>query len=249
MTALIVDDEQKNRNLLRGMLNMYCPQIQIVGEASDGKDGLMQIRKLNPGVVFLDIKMPVLDGFEMLDVLGDFTGSIVFVTAYNEFAIKAIRYAAFDYLLKPVDPEELVETIKRLEERPKSTALQLRLEQISASFQQAGRQRKISIPSVDGITLVAEPDIVFLEASGAYTLFYLQSGEKLLSSKNLKEYEELLDSQSFYRCHHSFLVNLNHIKKYSKAENYLLMTGNHQIDISKRKKDDFLHFLSRWKGG
>lgn len=248
MTALIIDDEQKNRNLLRGMLNLYCPQIQVLGEATDGKEGLLQVRKLNPELVFLDIKMPILDGFEMLDVLGDFTGSIVFVTAYNEFAIKAIRYAAFDYLLKPVDPEELIETIKRLEEKPESSTLRPRLEQISASFQNALGRKKISIPSSDGITLVAEADLVFLEASGAYTLFYLQNGEKLLSSKNLKEYEELLDSQSFYRCHHSFLVNLHHIKKYASAENYLLMTGNHQVDVSKRKKEDFLRFLAKWNG-
>lgn len=248
MKALIIDDELKNRSLLKGMLAIYCPQVEVLGEASDGKEGLIQIRKLKPELVFLDIKMPLLDGFEMLDALGDYDGQIIFVTAYNDFAVKAIRYSAFDYLLKPVDPDELVQTMERMKEKAAASRIDQRIRQVAALLHgNSNHRKKISIPSADGITLVAEGDIIFLEASGAYTYFYLQSGEKILSSKNLKEYEDLLDAQNFFRCHHSYLVNLNHVRKYVKAENYLQMTLDFEVGVSTRKKDAFLNFLANWK--
>lgn len=246
MRAFIVEDEAKNRALLRKMLALVTPQIEVVGEASDGGEGLDGIRLLQPDVVFLDIKMPGLDGFSLLDQLSGFEGKIVFVTAYQEYAIRAIRYAAFDYLLKPIDPEELQKTMQRLEESGRDHSILKRIEVLESQLASTDKsQGKITINSQEGFDILSIAEIVYMEADGPYTHFYLTDGSHHISSRHLKEYEGLLPDTHFFRCHHSFLVALRHIRKYNRSDNLLYLIGGFQIEVSKRKKEAFIQRISK----
>ncbi|MFN8353562.1 MAG: LytTR family DNA-binding domain-containing protein [Spirosomataceae bacterium] len=245
LRTLIIDDELKGQNLLNELVKRYCPDVQVLGMASSAKEGIALIRQFQPDFIFLDINMPEINGFQMLEMMGDVSFEIVFVTAYNEFAVKAYKYSAFDYLLKPVDPEELRATIERLKVKKRSTNLQERFSLLMRTLEEPKKQpSKITISASDGISLLNIQDIVYLEADGPYTTFFLQNNEKLVSSHNLKEYEEMLENQGFFRCHHSYLVNLNHIRKYVKSDGYLLMDNGRQVEVSKRKKEECMAMLA-----
>jgi two-component system LytT family response regulator len=247
LTTLIIDDELRGRNLLRELLARYCPDVRVLALAENAQQGMEAIRLHQPDFVFLDIKMPTVNGFEMLEQLGQVQFEVVFVTAYNEFAVKAYKYAAFDYLLKPVDPDELVATVERLKAKKQQASLHDRLALLMKTLEEPKKlPAKLTIHGTDGITILTIAEIIYLEADGPYTVFYLTSRDKLVSSKNLKEYEELLTEHGFFRTHHSYLVNLEHIKKYVRADGYVLLSNGHQVHVSKRRKDDFLQRLEAW---
>ncbi len=244
LTTLIIDDELRGRSLLRELLARYCPDVQVLALAENARQGMEAIRLHQPDFVFLDINMPTTNGFEMLEQLGEVHFDIVFVTAYNEFAVKAYKYAAFDYLLKPVDPDELVATVERLKAKKRQSSLHDRLALLMKTLEEPKKlPGKLTIHGADGITILTIADIIYLEADGPYTVFFLQNRDKLVSSKNLKEYEEILGDHGFFRTHHSYLVNLEHIRKYVRADGYVLVSNGHQVDVSKRRKDEFLHRL------
>lgn len=247
LTALIIDDELKGRNLLNELVKRYCPEVRVLDLAASATEGIAAIRQHKPDFVFLDINMPEINGFQMLEMLGEVAFEIVFVTAYNEFAVKAYKYSAFDYLLKPVDPDELRATIGRLQSKKRSNNLQERFSLLMRTLEEPKKlPSKITISASDGIMVLNIPEIVYLEADGPYTTFFLQSGEKFVSSHNLKEYEDILAEQGFFRSHHSFLINLDHIKKYLKSDGYVLMSNGHQAEVSKRKKEEFLKKLEQF---
>ena len=240
LSAIIIDDERKGRIALREKLKNYCPEIKLAGEAEDGIEGLELIEKLNPEIVFLDIEMPRMGGFEMLQKLPEKDFHLIFITAHDHYAIKAIKYAAFDYLLKPVDIEELRSTIKRIETQSnKRTATQLEILQQNLSDQPVSG--KIAIPTKDSLLFFNTTDIVHLEAESNYTSIYFSDQPRLLASRTLKDFEELLPTQIFFRTHHSHIVNLRYIKRYIKGEGgqIELLNGNY-VSVSRRKKDDFL---------
>ncbi|SDM79895.1 LytR/AlgR family response regulator transcription factor [Siphonobacter aquaeclarae] len=246
LTTLIIDDEIRGRNLLRELVNRYCPEIELLGMASSALEGIEMIRKYKPNFIFLDIKMPGMTGFEMIEALDDIDFDIVFVTAYNEFAVKAYKYSAFDYLLKPVDPDELKATMHRLQSKRQSQTLSARLNLLMKTLEEPKKlPSKITISAADGITILNIEEIIYLEADGPYTTFFLQDGTKIISSHNLKEYEELLTDHGFFRSHHSFLLNMNHIKKYIKSDGYVLMSNGRHAEVSKRKKDEFMTRLGQ----
>lgn len=245
LKTLIIDDELKGRNLLNELVKRYCPDVEVLGLAESATEAIKLIRLLKPDFIFLDIQMPEINGFQMIEMMGDIDFEIVFVTAYNEFAVKAYKYAAFDYLLKPVDPEELSKTIERLKAKRQQVGLQERLALLMKTLEEPKKlPSKITVSNSDGISVLNISDIVYLEADGPYTTFYLMNGGKIVSSHNLKEYEDILSEQSFFRSHHSFLLNLNHTVKYLKSDGYVQMTNGKHVEVSKRRKDEFVQRLT-----
>lgn len=240
LTAIIIDDEQKGRMALKQKLHDYCPQVKLLAEAGDGAEGLKQIEKLGPDLIFLDIEMPRMDGFEMLNQLKNKNFQIIFTTAYDQYAIKAIKYAAFDYLLKPIDIEELKSAVSKIDNQ----ALNLTEKKLSALEQNLhGKSalNKIAIATVDGLLFFNISDIIRLEASSNYTNIYFNNHPNLVASKTLKDFEDLLPADIFFRTHHSHLINLNYIKRYIKGDGgQIELQDGAYVDVSRRKKEEFL---------
>lgn len=245
MQAIIVDDEPKGRNLLREMIERECPDIKISAVASNAREGIDLIKHHHPDVIFLDINMPVMNGFEMLQELQPAPFDTVFITAYDQFAIKAFKYNAFDYLLKPLNPDELSHCVERLKEKKLQTNLQQRFQSLINQMEHPARlPDRLTIHSMNGITVMPIADIIYLEAAGAYTIFYWKDQEKIISSINLKEYEELLSEQDFFRVHNSFLINMAHVKKFLKEDGgCIIMSNGSRVILSKRKRDEFFRLL------
>jgi two-component system LytT family response regulator len=241
ISALLIDDEAKGRLALREKLSAYCPQIVVLAEATNGQEALMLIQHHKPQLIFLDIEMPRMNGFEMLNELPEKNFHIIFTTAYDQYAIKAIKYAAFDYLLKPIDIEELRTAIAKIDIR-ETGQTNKQVELLRQNMQQKKKQlSKLAIPTLDGLLFYAINDIIHLEANSNYTNIYLTNKIKITASKTLKEFEELLPDDIFFRTHHSYLINLNYIKRYIKGDGGQIELQNGAfIDISRRKKEEFL---------
>ena len=234
ITAVIIDDEQNGRLALREKLKLFCPEVKVLTEAENGVQGLEIIKKYKPEIIFLDVEMPEMNGFEMLAQLTERKGHVIFTTAYNQYAIKAIKYAAFDYLLKPIDIDELMLTVKKAGD----TDLPGERKKFITSNKSF---TKLAIATMDGLQFIPIADIIRLEAESNYTRFYLQNGTKCLSSKSLIEYEELLNDHNFFRCHHSHIINLNFVNSYIKNDGgEIVMSDGAHVDLSRRKKKEFL---------
>ncbi len=245
LKTIIIDDEVKGRNVLNELITRYCQNVTVLAMAANAGEGIKAIKEHKPDCILLDIQMPQTDGFAMLDQIDDLSCEVIFVTAHNEHAIKAFKYAAFDYLLKPVDSSDLQQAFERLQQKrdrkQSSTRMDL-LKKIVLHPHQL--PSKLTISSAEGIMVVNIADIVYLMAEGPYTFFYLFNNEKIIASVNLQKYEELLSEQQFFRTHHSYLVNLNHVKKYSKLDNRILLSNGQYAEVSRRKKDEFLQALA-----
>jgi len=241
ISALIIDDEAKGRLALREKLSAYCPQINVLAEAANGEEALLLIRHHDPQLIFLDIEMPRMNGFEMLNELPSKNFHIIFTTAYDQYAIKAIRYAAFDYLLKPIDIEELKTAISNITAR-EDNQTKKQVELLNQNMQQPKKQlSKLAIPTLDGLIFYDINDIIYLEANSNYTNIYLVNKIKVTASKVLKEFEELLPEDIFFRTHHSYLINLHYIKRYIKGDGgQIELQNGTYVDVSRRKKEEFL---------
>jgi two-component system, LytTR family, response regulator len=246
ITAIIIDDEAKGRLALREKLSTYCPQIKLLAEAANGQEALMLIQHHKPQLIFLDIEMPRMNGFEMLNELVEKNFHIIFTTAYDQYAIKAIKYAAFDYLLKPIDIEELKTAIEKIDTK-ETNQTKKQVELLQQNMQHPKKQlNKLAIPTLEGLLFYDINDIVHLEANSNYTNIYLANKTKITASKTLKEFEELLPGDTFFRTHHSYLINLNYIKRYIKGDGgqIELQNGNF-VDVSRRKKEEFLKAIGQ----
>jgi two-component system, LytTR family, response regulator len=242
--AIIIDDEVYCRKALAVLLKEYCRGVQVTEQCDDAESGLGAIQKHKPDLVFLDIEMPNMNGFEMLEKITDVNFEIIFTTSYDQYAIKAIRFSALDYLLKPVIPEELQKAIEKVAKRLQSTLPQ-QMEILLQKFHQpASSIQKIALPTMDGLQMIAINSIISCASESNYTTFMLRDKQKLVVSRPLKEVEELLEEYSFLRVHNSYLVNLNEIDKYIKGEGgYLVMTDGSSIDVSRSKKEMLLNRL------
>lgn len=241
--TVIVDDDPSNINMLQTMIGMYCPQIRVCATARNAAEAYSAIREHQPSLVFLDIEMPNGNGFELLEKFDPIPFEVIFVTAYDQYALEAFRKEALDYLLKPINIEDLQQAVSRIEKRNRPAHDNHYLKQLLQDVQ-AGNQHKIGIPVIDGILFIHPKDIIRCEASGSYSIFYMTNGKKLTTSLNLKECETLLPEGTFFRTHHSHIANVNYIVRYVKGRGgYIIMEDNSSIELSIRKKEAFLAFM------
>ncbi len=241
ITALIIDDEAKGRMALREKLSAYCTKVHVIAEASNGQEALLLIQLHKPQLIFLDIEMPRMNGFEMLNALTEKNFHVIFTTAYDQYAIKAIKYAAFDYLLKPIDIEELKTAVEKIDLK-QTNQTKKQAELLQQNMQNPKKQlNKLAIPTLEGLLFFDINDIIHLEANSNYTFIHFSGKPKITASKTLKEFEEILPENIFFRTHHSHLINLNYIKRYIKGDGgqIELQNGNY-VDVSRRKKEEFL---------
>ncbi|AXY74007.1 DNA-binding response regulator [Paraflavitalea soli] len=240
--ALLIDDEPKNNRILKLMLEEFCPQVKIEGQADNAEDGVTLIRDTGPDLVFLDIEMPYGSGFDLLDKLKPVSFEIIFITAFNNYSLKAIKYSALDYLLKPVNIDELIAAVTKASDKLATRNINARIENLLYNLKrpQQGLQ-KIALPSKEGYVFVSLTDIIRCEAKSGYTTFFIKDMEKIISSKNIKEYEPLLTDDTFFRIHNSHIVNLNYVKKYHRGRGgFLEMEDGAMIEVATRRKDELM---------
>ncbi|MDZ7743206.1 MAG: LytTR family DNA-binding domain-containing protein [Bacteroidota bacterium] len=244
--AIIIEDELKSREALRGLLERYCTDVEILAEADGYKSGLKTIRDHKPDVIFLDIQMPDGSGFKLLEDLGEINFEIIFTTAYDQFAIKAIKYSALDYLLKPIIPEELNSAIEKLAQKKKKGNLNKNVNVLLSNIKdKADEPRKIILSTSEKIHVVNIGEIIRCESDNYYTRFFFTDGSKLLISKTLKENEELLSEHNFIRPHKSHLVNIRYIKSFNRNEGgYIFMTDGSKIPVSRRKRESVIDMIN-----
>ncbi len=246
--CVLVDDESNSLEMMEWLLKTYCPEVAVEAMCNSAEKGIEAINHHKPDVVFLDIEMPHMNGFDMLEQFERISFDIVFCTAYDQFAIKAFKYSAVNYLLKPVDPDDLKETIRRLEARrsaPSPDQIKLLLENI----RQVSRPtvQRIALTTNDGMLFVSTGDIIYCEAESNYTKIILENGKKILVSKVLKEIDEALSGPDFFRVHNSFLININRIKKFVRGEGgYVIMDDGTNISISRSRRHEFMELFSRF---
>lgn len=237
--AIIIDDEERARRTLEALLKDYCPQVEIIDACANVPEGVLSINKNKPNLVFLDIEMPEYNGFELLNFFRDVDFEIIFVTAYNDYALKAFEVSAVDYVLKPVDIDKLKNAVTKAEQKLSSFDMQSRLDVLKENFG-SNQFNKIALPVADGLLFVDVNEIMMLEADGAYTHVWLKNGSSLLVSKKLKFFEDVLENRkNFYRSHRSYLVNINFLKKYNKGEGSLLLENGKTIQIARERKQEF----------
>lgn len=242
LNAIIIDDESSSRNTLRQKLANYCPDITVVAECEDGQVGIKNIEEKKPDIIFLDVEMPRMNGFTMLQQLKNRNFELVFITAYDYYAIKAIKFSALDYLVKPVEVDDLKAAVAKAVQRRAQASGNDRLELLLQNLMNEKKDHhRIAIPSMDGLQFVSMGDIIHLEAQSNYTIIYLQDSYKLTVSKTLKDFEELLPSAVFIRIHHSHIVNKNAVEKYIKGEGgQVVMKNGTVLDVARRKKEEFM---------
>jgi two-component system LytT family response regulator len=236
LKAILIDDEPKCVRLLARELTTHCPQVQVIGQTSSSEEGLRLIQVLQPDVVFLDIEMPRMNGFQLLERFGKISFGLIFVTAYNEFAVKAFRFSALDYLLKPVDSKELQEAVGKVGQRAGIDSGQLVL--LQAQLRQQHLADKIAVPYGQGIYFLPVKDILYCEADSNYTQIIATQNRHYLLTRTLREVQEVLEEHGLMRVHRQYVVNLDHIKLLMKGEGtYLVMTNDVNIPVGRSQRD------------
>ncbi|MFI5192847.1 MAG: LytR/AlgR family response regulator transcription factor [Chitinophagales bacterium] len=243
--AILIDDELHGLETLGILLKEYCPNVNILASCRSAEEGLGAIAQHEPDILFLDIEMPVMNGFQMLEQFSKISFSVIFTTSYDQYAIKAIRFSALDYLLKPIDPTELIAAIYKVQIQkhlPMTEQFQLLLNKVQHPNHHFS---KIAIPTAEGFELIPADQVIRCEANDNYCHLYLKTRDKITATRTLKEMEEqLLDFPSFVRVHHSHLVNLNEVKKYVRGEGgYLVMTDGAVVNVSRSRKTELLKFF------
>jgi two-component system LytT family response regulator len=239
---VLIDDEVHVREVLRNLLSGLCPGVEIIGEADSVASGVQLIRQLKPEGILLDISMEDGTGFDLLNAFPSPDFKVIFVTAYDEFAIKAFKYNALDYLLKPVDPKELVRAIDKIKIEKQGI-----FQQKYYNFIQNSQQKqplKIALNTQEGLVFIQLNQINYLAADSNYTTFFLLNKERIVVSRTLKDFEELLPPESFFRIHQSFMVSLDHVQKVLKEDGgFALVDGGIKIPVARRRKENFLKAL------
>jgi len=242
--ALIVDDEELARKNLSILLEDYCTEVELVGTAENAKAAREALAKTEIDVMLLDIEMPNGSGFELLESLDEINFKVIFTTAYHEYAITAFKFSAVDYILKPINPEELQAAIGKVQPGQDSESPE-KLKALIESLQSKGEVgEKIALPSMEGLRFVNLDEILYCESQDNYTQFFLIDGSRIMVSKTIKHFEEILDVKKFFRVHRSFILNLRYIDKYVKGEGgYVVMKQGARIPVSRRRKESFLHLF------
>jgi two-component system LytT family response regulator len=247
INCIIIDDEANNITLLQNMLQLYCPSVQIIATQTDAQNGLLLIDELQPQLVFLDIEMPFLNGFDILKKLEPVNFETIFVSAFSHYAVQAFEHRATGYVTKPINNDKLVAAvntaIKRIEEKNINKNLFSLLEQTAKPTE----PNKIPLSTSNGLVFVHLTQIMYCESSGNYTNFYLEDGKKILVSRQLGEYEKLLPQPNFIRIHDKYIINLSYIKEYKKGSGGdVVLDNGKEIPVATRRKEDFLARFEKW---
>ncbi len=247
LNAVIVDDEIDAVKFISTIIDEYCPNIEVVGKAYNAKTAVSVIKKANPDLVFLDVEMPHGSGFDLLSKFPEKSFDVIFITAFNHYAIKAIKFSAVDYILKPINIKEFLTAVTKVFKsrdgnEKKNTSYEALFENLRSTL-----PGKLAIPTSVGMEYLNTKEIIRIEADRSYSWFYLSDGRKILVSRNLKEYQELLNDRNFFRTHNSHLVNLEYVKKFVRQDGgYIEMTDGSTVSISRGKKDLFLIHMAKF---
>jgi two-component system LytT family response regulator len=243
MRAILIDDEPIGIRAVKKMLELNCPEVEVVSTCTDADTGRQRIEELKPDVVFLDIQMPEKSGLDMLGEIEEKNFEIIFVTAHNEYILQALQFSAVDYLMKPVDEDRLVEAVQRVKKRLQKDRLNENTETLLHNINKSisPLDMRLCLPTLKGFTILKLDEIIYCEAQRSYTLFYLTQGKNIMVSKPLFDYDRLLAGTTFFRIHKSFLINLVHVKEYLRGDGgIVVMTNNMELEVSRRKKEQFL---------
>jgi two-component system, LytTR family, response regulator len=243
LKCIIVDDELRARNGLKKLIENYCADIVVTEMADSVASARAAIAAHKPDLVFLDIDMPGGDGFDLLEQLDSIDFEVIFATAYDQFALKAIKFSALDYLLKPIDLEELIAAVDKVQKKKGAFPDRERYQSLKANIAQKNLER-IALPAYDGLIFVNIKDIIRLQSDGSYTIFHTTTNKNIMVTKSLGEYEEILEENGFFRTHHSHIVNINRVQKYVRGRGgYVVMDDGSSVDVSARRKDEFMALL------
>ena len=242
LKAILIDDEKNALDALKILLQRHCKNVEVLECAAGGPQGIESIKKHSPDLIFIDIEMPHKNGFDVINETNNFNYQVIFTTAYDQFAIKAFKFSAIDYLLKPVDVEELKAAVEKASKEKPAAGMDEKLKLFFSQFSQQPQTKKmIALPVGDAMQPVAPDEIIRCQSDSNYTHVFLLNDKKITVSKTLKEVEEILSGLSFFRLHHSHLINLNHISKFYKGDNgYVVMTDGCSVTITRGKKDEFM---------
>lgn len=237
LKTIIIDDEEDSIKLLRIQIEKYCSNLEIAESFSSPTKALENIEQLKPDLVFLDIEMPELNGFHFLDRLKPIKFGVIFITAYNEFALKAFRFSALDYLVKPVSSDDLIDAVNKALslKTPQPSQLDLLHHHLEKKL-----INKIAVTSLSGIVFINLDEILYVEASNNYAIVVLVDGEKIIISKTLKDVQEVLDNRNFFRIHRQFIINLNKVKAFNKIDCLLTMENNKQLQVARIQRDKLI---------
>ncbi len=238
LTSLIVDDEKQSRDTLRAYLKKYCTEIDVTAEADSVKSALKHIKQFHPELIFLDVELPDGTGFDILEKAKNIPLKVIFISAYDKYAVRAFKFSAIDYLQKPFEPDDIVKAVSKIKMSEKIDELKKKIEVLLVN---RNSLKKIALPSAGELFFVNTDEIVRCEADRNYTKVFLSNGKTYLTSKTLREYDEMLSPLNFCRIHHSHLINISFIKKYIKGEGgTVIMEDDSEIDVSRRRKEFFL---------
>ena len=245
MKAVIVDDEKDSREILAAYLTKYCPDVKVCGFGESVVTGLEAINKHKPDIVFLDIEMPYGNGFDLLDKAGNHNFETVFVTAFSNYAIRALNQSAAYYLLKPINIDELIKAVEKIREERKQESYVQHSRVLLENLKNGATQR-IMLPTMEGFEIVGLDKILYCEAVDNFTRFHFETGQPLLICRTLKYFEEVLHEHRFLRIHRSYLINPNYVIRYSKGKGGMVtMKNNHELEVSPNKKQEFLELFGR----
>ncbi|RTE55535.1 DNA-binding response regulator [Arenibacter aquaticus] len=241
--AVLVDDEIKALQSLSWELTNFSDEIKVVASFTDPIEALQYLERNPPDCLFLDIEMPTMDGFQFIQKIKTKEFPVVITTAYNQYAIKALKNEAIDYLLKPIDTDDLNATLAKIKKFNSKNYTAEKLEKILLKFNSDSLQKKITINTDGKLLFLQSEEILFAESDGNYSTLFLSDGQKILLTKKLKEVNQLLPKDTFFRIHNSYIINLNKIKEFLKTDGYVILQSNHKIPVSRQKKSDFLDLI------
>jgi two-component system, LytTR family, response regulator len=246
MTAIIVDDEKHCREVLQLLLQKYCPAVKLLANCANGAEALQALSQCQPDILFLDIEMPEMNGFELLERVDHPGFGVIFTTAYNEYAIKAIKHSALDYLLKPIDKDELILAVQRAKES-KTQKSSPRINSFLDFINSKKQPKRLAVPTLEGLIMINTEDLLFCESDSAYCkLFFINQAKPMVISKVLKEVEEVLKGGDFCRIHHSYLINMRFVQRYIRGEGgEVIMSNGIHLPVSRTRKQDFLNLLEK----
>ncbi|MCD4679316.1 MAG: LytTR family DNA-binding domain-containing protein [Bacteroidales bacterium] len=244
--SIIIEDELKSRDVLKSLLERYCSYVEVLAEAEGVADGIGKIKKHKPDVIFLDIQMPDGSGFRLLEKLDKIDFDVIFTTAFDQYAIRAFKYSALDYLLKPISPDDLINAVEKVRKRKLDKQINQNIEVLLGNINKPEKEPpKIILSTSDKIHVVDVNNIIRCESDNYYTRFFFREGAPILISKTLKENEELLSDHNFIRPHKSHLININYIKAFLRIDNgYIQMTDGSKIPVSRRKREKIMEIIN-----